>query len=79
MGERERQENSAFLAAVLGGEGLVNSWCIVLRANYTPWNWVSVRNLQGPVYSSRHFLDHKMRNARAYMRAKEKYGVLTGN
>ena len=36
LGERERQENSAFLAAVLGGEGLVNSWCIVLGANYTP-------------------------------------------
>ena len=49
MGERERQENSAFLAAVLGGEGLVRGWCIVLRANYTPVTELKMRGIGGLV------------------------------
>ena len=50
------------------GEGLVNGWCIVLRANYTPVTELKMREIGSPVNSLRKNRGYKMRNMRAYAR-----------
>ena len=49
-------------------EGLVNSWCIVGRDNYTPTSALNMRVIDVLVYSLREKMGYKIRNVRTYAR-----------